>query len=168
MLAPNVQRMNTVNFQMSLDEHLRTGFQRKIRRPRFLIAIASVFTCGVFLLMSGGMFSYVGVFFMAYAVISPVQLYFGIYRVLTKCRWFTAPTTLTFGESGITVAAPDYRSELGWSQFRSWSQTTGYLFLFLDEGSIAVTVPKRAFNTEQLQAFLRYLVRVRPTRGLSQ
>jgi hypothetical protein len=160
--------MNTVNFQMSLDEHLRTGFQRKIKRPRFLIAIATVFTCGAFLLMSGGMFSYMGVCFMAYAVILPAQLYFGIRRVLTKCSWFTAPTALTFGESGIAVAAPDYRSELGWSQFRSWSQTAGYFFLFLDQGSIAVTVPKRAFNTEQLEAFLAYLVRVGPTSGLSQ
>jgi hypothetical protein len=155
--------MNSVNYQMSLGEHLRTGFRRKLLRPRFLAFVVTILGCGIFLLVASGgsgPFFYAGIFFFIYALIVPVQLYFVLRRILTRFSWFTAPTTLTYSESGIAVAAPEYRSELGWSQFRSWSQSGGYLFLFLDGGNTALTIPKRAFSPEQFQTFLTYVARV--------
>src|SRR6478609_633405 len=116
---------------MSLNELLLTGFRRKFTRPRFLIALALLFLAGIFLIFaSGGRggFFYAGVFSILYAALVPLQLFLTMRRVLTRYSWFTAPTTLTFGESGIAIVAPDYRSELGWSQFRSWSQSEHHIF----------------------------------------
>jgi hypothetical protein len=152
--------MNTISFQMTLSEHLRTGFRRKILRPRFLGRLGLILGCGVFLAACGGAWSYVGTIFIAFAILLPIFLYRAIHRVITKFSWFTAPTTLTFGDAGIAVAAPDYRSELGWPKFRSWSQTSDYIFLFLDDGNVAVTIPKRAFSAEQMQSFLSYVTRI--------
>jgi hypothetical protein len=156
--------MNSVNYQMSLDEHLRTGFRRKMFRPRFMLFVASLVFCGAFLVIGSsakGPFFYAGVVFLVYGALVPVQLYFVLRRFLTKFSWFTAPTTMTFGDSGLAITAPDYRSELGWSQFRSWSQSGDYLFLFLDGGNTALTIPKRAFGPEQLQNFMTYVSRLK-------
>jgi hypothetical protein len=156
--------MNKVDYQMSLGEHLRTGFRRKVLRPRFLLFVATIIGCGIFLVVASGgsgPFFYAGIFFLMYGPLLPVQLYFALRRILTKFSWFTAPTTLTFGDSGLAIAAPDYRSELGWSQFRAWSQSGDYLFLFLDGGNTAITIPKRAFSPDQLQAFMTYVTRVK-------
>jgi hypothetical protein len=149
--------MNSVNYQMSLAEHLRTGFRRKMLRPRFLAFVVTILGGGVFLLVASGgsgPFFYAGLFLFIYALIVPVQLYLVLRRILTKFSWFTAPTTLTYSDSGIAVAAPEYRSELG------WSQSAGHSFLFLDGGTTALTIPKRAFNPDQLQTFLSYVARV--------
>lgn len=164
LVNPNTPVMNSVDYQMSRGELLRSGFRRKVLRPRFLFTVAILLACGIFLLVASGgsgPFFYAAIFFLIYALLLPVNLYFVIHRFLTKFSWFTAPTTLTYGESGIAVAAPEYRSELGWSQFRSWSQSDDYLFLFLDGGNTALTIPKRAFNPEQFQTFLTYVARVK-------
>jgi hypothetical protein len=152
--------MNTVNYQMSFDELLRTCVRRKILRPRFLARLGIMLCCGIVLAICGGAWSYVGAIFIAFAILLPVFLYRAIRRLLTKYSWFTDPITLTFGDAGISVTATDFRSDLGWSRFRTWSQTDSYFFLFLDRGNVAVTIPKRAFSVEQLQSFLSYVTRI--------
>jgi len=152
--------MNTVSFQMTLDEHSRISFRRKILRPRIITWLVIVAACGIFLLFCGSDYAFIGFVAILFCIFFPVRLYYAIRRILKKCAWFTALTTLTYSELGIAVVAPDYRSELGWRQFRSWSQTDGYFFLFLDEGNIAVTIPKRAFDGEQMQIFLSYVTRI--------
>jgi hypothetical protein len=151
--------VNTVTYQMQFEEVVRTGFRRKLLRPRFLTSIAIIFVVGVVLLIAGDSAVYVGIFCLAYAVFAPLQLYFAIQRLIRQCAWFTAPTTLGFSDAGVTVTAPDYHTEMAWSGFRSCSQTRDHFFLFLDDGNSAVTIPKRAFSAEQLQRFLSYVTR---------
>ena len=152
--------MNTVTYQMQFDEVVRTGFRRKLLRPRFLRSIAILLVIGVVLLVVGGRSAYVGMFCIAYAVLAPLTLYLAIQRLIRQCAWFTAHTTLGFSDAGVTMTTPGYRTEMAWSWFRSWSQTRDHLFLFLDDGNSAVTIPKRAFSTEQLQSFLSYVTRL--------
>ena len=46
--------MNSVNYQMSLDEHLRIGFRRKVSRPKLLFYVATLLGCGVLLAVGSG------------------------------------------------------------------------------------------------------------------
>jgi len=155
--------MNQVDYQMSLEESLRTGFRRKMLRSRFLIRLALLLLGGVLLMVASGgrgVFFYFGLFAIGFTLLVPIRLNLVLRRILTKYPWLTAPTTLTFGESGIAVAAPDFRSELGWSHFRSWAQSDAYVFLFIDAGNAAITIPKRAFSPDQLKTLLGYAARI--------
>ena len=79
--------MISVNYQMSLDEQLRTALRRKLLRPRFLGGMVAVMCGGTFLLIgSGGQgpFFYAGVCFVIYPFFAPVLQYFVLRRILTK------------------------------------------------------------------------------------
>lgn len=157
--------MNTVHYQLSRSELLFTGFRRKLLRPRFLIKLALSAACGIFLLSASNkdeIFFFVGLASIFLAALAPLQLFLTLRRILTLYPWFTAPTHLKFSETGVAIVVPDYRAELGWSQFRSWSQSEHHMFLYIDAGDTAVTIPKRAFNPDQLQALLSLVERIKP------
>jgi hypothetical protein len=157
--------VNTVHYQLSRSELLFTGFRRKLLRPRFLLKLALLAACGIFLLSASNkdeVFFFVGLASILLAAIAPLQLFLVLRRIFTRYPWFTAPTTLTFSETGVAIVAPDYRSELDWSLFRSWSQSEHHMFLYIDDGDTAVTIPKRAFNPDQLQALFSQVARIKP------
>jgi hypothetical protein len=151
---------NVVAFQMPAGEVIRTAFRRKVPRPRFLAAIAVVLVIGIALIAAKNSAMYFGLVCVAYAALAPLGLYLAVRRLVAQSPWLTAPITFGFGDSGITITAPDRRFEVAWSGFRSWSQTRDHMFLYIDAGNAAVTIPRRAFSTEQLQRFMGYVTRI--------
>lgn len=161
---------NTVTYQMRPGEVIRTAFRRRVSTPSFIANLAVPLTVGMVLVVVGNSPAallakgktplYFGLFFVAYAVLAPLGLYLTIRRLVGKWPWLTAPTTFSFSDAGITIAAPGRRTELSWSAFRSWSQTRDHVFLYLDTSHSAVTIPRRAFSAEQLQSLMSCLARI--------
>lgn len=86
--------------------------------------------------------------------------------VLTLYRWYYAPEMWLrmqphLGERKVIHVSPDclklttpsVKSELPWTYFLCWSETTKYFMLDLTPGGFCSILPKSAMNAEQQQAF---------------
>ena len=149
--------MDTVSYQLSVEELVRANFRLRALKSGFIVPLAAIALGGAVLLSFDEMF-YAGLLLIACAVLAPFMLYQTLRRLVTGSDWYTAPTTLSFDESGTTFKAPHRRLEVAWPAFRSWSLDDDYLFLFVDShGETAFTIPTRAFSAEQLSRFQGYL-----------
>jgi NAD/NADP transhydrogenase beta subunit len=147
-------------YQLTIDELVRTGFRRKVLRTPFVASISGLVLTGVVLLLLGGANTTAGALCVALAVAGPIGVYAAVRRTVSQIPWLTSTTHLTAGESGLTLSAAALRSQLTWPLIKSWSQGADHLFLYIDQGNTAITIPKRAFSATQLTEFLGYVDRV--------
>ena len=155
-----MKAVTTVSYQMTFDELMQASLRRKLLRPRFLVPLAAIFLAGLALLFIGDAIFYLGMFCIAYAIFVPLQHYHALRRLLKGGAWFTAPTTFSFDDSGVSMEAPGHSLRMAWTAFRSWSESEAHLFLSIDEaGDSAVTIPKRAFDADQMQSFQSHVMR---------
>jgi hypothetical protein len=150
----------TVKYQLTRDELVSSAFRRKVMRPRFLALLAILLLAGFAMLAMGDVLVYVGAFCIAYAFLAPLQLFLALDRFVKGTAWLTAPTTVDFDETGLTISAPGHRFQLAWPSFHSWWETERHVFVSPDQaGETAITIPKGAFAPRELEALYANLER---------
>jgi hypothetical protein len=148
--------VDTVSYQLKADELVRVHFRLRVRKAQFIVPLVVMAVVGAVLLISDETFG--GLLLGCYAVVAPFMLRQALRRQVSGSDWYTAPTTLSFDETGTRFQAPQRRWEVDWPAFRSWLLLDEYLLLFIDtHGETAFTLPTRAFTAEQLSRFQSYL-----------
>ncbi|MHC4476450.1 MAG: YcxB family protein [Planctomycetota bacterium] len=59
---------------------------------------------------------------------------------------------VTFDESGLTLTSKLGKSQTPWTSIVKYSEASQYFYLYLTEMHV-ITIPKRAFPEDQLEAF---------------
>jgi len=125
------------------------------RRRRIRSVILWLVACALFY-VAGQEFRYVFYFCVALFFIFPWASYRGIVRLVDQHPMYTNAKTVTFGPAGVVVAGPNYRSELGWSMFKHFSEDGTYFYLRQSDYTVDSVLPKAAFTPQKQEEFRRY------------
>ena len=121
--------------------------RRRIRSTLMFLAAAALFY-----------FSYPQLRVLSYAILAvvillPFALRRGIARAIDQNPQFTDPKTMTFGPEGIHLAGPNFKSEMGWSMFKGFSEDASYFYLHMSDTGFDSVLPKSAFTPSQQDLF---------------
>ena len=148
-----------VSFQLRFEEYRLA--MRLLSRGRVSLwyAVAGFVVFGIGLLALGHGTQGVGVMFLAVAGIYAVLLTVGV-RARLKKRFAVAckPTEMVFEDSHFTIETENRRAEVRWTGVTDVLDTPE-LFLLYQAKRLAVVVPTRAFNQDQLSEFRAFLSR---------
>ena len=142
--------MTTIKYQLSKSELFVTAIRRKLLRFGFIAAELSLLAAMLVNWFAGTRDSVI--WLAGGFVFLPVFILGAISKAISSNPRLTAETTLTFDQSGLQLSTPGWKSELAWSVFRKWSESSEYFFLHLGE-TTATVFPKRAFAPPEADLF---------------
>src|SRR4051812_11153146 len=119
--------MAILHYQLTRDEVLRSVLRRRMLSPGRLILGGILLVGGVTLLALPLHAADTGAFLILFVLFMNGLLYVILRRAVDKATWLTAPTTLEYGEAGITLDAGGMRHELKWNAFGRWKRTPPHL-----------------------------------------
>jgi hypothetical protein len=148
-----------VSFQLRFEEYRLATRLLSRGRVSLWYAVAGFVVFGTGLLTLGDGTQVVGVVFLTTAAVYAVLLTFGG-RARLKKRFAVAckPTEIVFEDSHFTVETEHTRAEVRWTGVLDVLDTPE-LFLLYQAKRLAVVVPARAFNQDQLNEFRAFLSR---------
>src|SRR2546422_4676247 len=116
---PDTQR---ISYQLPRDVLIRIWWRRMMLRPRRLIATAIllIFT-GISFALGDGM-EYVGIIFLIWAVMMPINLYRVLAKTVATQKELTDPRTVDFTSSRIVASGPDWKTEVPWTKYQGFSE----------------------------------------------
>src|SRR5205809_6665560 len=109
---PDTQR---VSYQLPPDVPIRIWWRRMMRRPRRLIATAILLIFTAISLALGDGMEYVGIIFLIWAVMMPINLYRVLAKPVATHKEVTDPRTVRFTSSRTVASGPDSNTELPWT-----------------------------------------------------
>ena len=147
--------MPTVRYQLTKSEAVLTALRRRMLRRPFIVVEAGLLVTTLLVWFWGAEYRYLGIWFGALFVFLPVFTLIVLLKTVQNIPILTSETTLSFDASGITLSTAGLTSQLAWSTYRRWSESSEHFFLYLGE-SVATTIPKRAFTPEDADLFRTY------------
>lgn len=153
-----------VSYQLSENEIVAGLLRHKLTRRKYLrwttqgllgvgLLLWAAWTPNTFYLF---FFACLGTLLVLNAVTIAPVIRKSIRNVVRQTPYFTEAKTLIFDDQKLIFISPGRRLEIVWEKFKRLSQDESYLYLHTDDRGNNTTVPKRAFDDEQLARFLRF------------
>lgn len=160
---PLPRPLNTIHYQLTAKEAIQSLIKHKLTTRRRLTCMGQAIAGALFIVggnvttspKESAFLITFGCLGMVVAFLGPIILYRAINNVVKQNPQFTAPKTLSFDESKISVSQPTQKSDMFWNAFKKVTQDDRYVYLHLDNTGTVSTIPKRAFDADTLTKFLQ-------------
>jgi len=156
MESPGDQQTLTITYQNQRDVVIRVWRRRVLLRPRMVIAWSAVLSCGVALIVIGKGFLIGGIIGVCLVALMPFIMHRALARAVDSDPSWTDLKTVEFSETGIISNGPNWKSELPWARFLSFSEDNQFFYLDVDKNGIAAIIPKAAMTAEQQNQFREF------------
>jgi hypothetical protein len=144
--------MTDIVYTFSRKELLLGGLRLTMRRRETIMVMVMLLVLAVVLWIRADGFNYYSLAAVAPIPLLPLIHLYWINRIMRSNPLFGSETMLTFDENGLTLTSKLGKSQTPWASIVKYSEASQYFHLYLSEVH-AITIPKRAFPEDQLEAF---------------
>jgi hypothetical protein len=99
---------------------------------------------------------YFAIFLGLYLALTPFIIRHRLAKAIDDTPQLTDPKTVEVGPSHFIISGPNWRSELPWTTYRTFSEDESYFFLSGTDARLPGVVPKSAFTPHQIERFRAY------------
>lgn len=145
----------TLQYQLTREEMVEQLW-KLIFRPWLIVSMASIFLCGIGMLALRPAQPLVGRGMIIFPIVFMLLSRWWIRRIVAQHPEFLEMQTMSFDDSGLSVANSVTRVQWPWNRIRGVIDSKEfYIFRFDTLGSGAI-IPKRALRAQQSEQLLAY------------